>query len=342
MSIDRNRRRLLAAGLAGAGMAAFPATAALAGSETAVRAALHTFPLPEDGGRLVGRRRVGVVGAGETLLDVARRYDVGHWDMVLANPGMDVLLPGTDRPVVIPSRFILPDAPREGLVVNVPELRLYYYPPPAGGEAAQVVTHPVGIGRQDWSTPLGLTRIVEKIPEPAWYPPRSIREEAAARGESLPAVVEPGPDNPLGDYALILDIDGYLIHGTNRPEGVGMRISHGCMRLFPEDIESLFPQVPRGTPVRLVDQPYKLAWADGRLWQELHPMPGQGDFLRIERGPHRAMLRRMQRELIRVARARGVELDPVALLDYPPSFSGMPEPLPMGRLSVGDRSRRLG
>lgn len=116
-----------------------------------------------------------------------------------------------------------------------------------------------------------------------------------------------------------------------------MRISVGCMRLFPGDIETLFPQLPRGTPVRLVDQLYKLAWEGERIWQELHPLPGQGDFLRIERRPHRAMLRRMQRELIRVARSRGVEFDPVALIDYPAGFSGMPESLPVGRFSVQGR-----
>lgn len=334
MSVDRHRRRLLAAALAGAGMAALPLPPALALPQASARAVLYTFRLPAAGGRLVGRRRIAVTRAGETLLDVARRYDVGHWDMVLANPEVDVLLPGTDRPVVIPSRFLLPDAPREGIVVNVPELRLYYYPPAPGDGPPQVVTHPVGIGRQDWSTPLGLTRIVEKIPEPAWYPPPSIRAEAAARGETLPGVVLPGPDNPLGDHALILDIPGYLLHGTNRPDGIGMRVSRGCIRLFPEDIEALFPRVPRGTPVRLVSQPYKLAWEDGRLWLELHPLPGEGDFLGIDRRPHRFMLKRMQRELVHVARSRGVSLDPVALLGYPPRISGMPEAIPVGRLTV--------
>ncbi|WP_440995846.1 L,D-transpeptidase family protein [Arhodomonas sp. SL1] len=268
---DPRRRRLLQA--LGALPAIAPALARSDPLETA-RTHLYRWPTPANGDALVGRTHVSIVRDGETLHHVARRFDLGYWDILLANPDKDFWLPGDGTPVIVPRRFILPDTPRQGIVINAPELRLYYY----GEDGRHVDSHPIGIGRQDWGTPLGTARVTEKIPQPAWYPPASIRAEAAARGERLPREVPPGPDNPLGAYALILDLPGYLIHGTNRPAGVGMRVSHGCVRLYPEDIAALFPQVPRGAPVHLVHQPVKTAWSQGRLWVEAHPLPTDQDY----------------------------------------------------------------
>jgi L,D-transpeptidase ErfK/SrfK len=171
---------------------------------------------------------------------------------------------------VLPTRYILPDTPREGLVLNIAELRLYYYPK-AGVDGERVVyTYPVSIGRMDWKTPLGITRVTGKETDPAWRPPASIKAEHAAQGDILPDVVPGGPDNPLGRHALRLALPSYLIHGTNRPHGIGMRVTHGCVRMYPEDIEGLFGMVPVGTPVRLIDQPVKVGRINGHWLVEAH------------------------------------------------------------------------
>lgn len=202
----------------------------------------------------------------DTLSDVARRRDLGYDEIVAANPEVDPWLPGEGTRVLVPSFFVLPPGPRKGIVINLPELRLYYYP--KGGK--KVITYPLGIGREGWETPVGETRITRKKENPAWIPPESIRLEHEEQGDPLPKIVEPGPDNPLGSHALYLGMPGYLIHGTNKPYGVGMRVSHGCIRLYPEDIAEFFPDVPAGTPVRIIDQPYKAGWFDGRLFIEAH------------------------------------------------------------------------
>lgn len=209
----------------------------------------------------------------ETLLDVARRYDIGQDAMMLANPNVDRWLPEDGAKVILPLRFIIPRAERTGLVINLPEMRLYYFPKPTKGQNPEIITHPVSIGRMDWNTPLGKTTIVRKQKDPTWTPPQSLRKEAVKEGRPpLPDIVPPGPDNPLGRYALYLGLSGYLIHGTNKPLGVGMRVTHGCMRLYPEDIEKLFQLIPTGTPVQIVNQPVKLGWQGDRfLYIELHP-----------------------------------------------------------------------
>lgn len=214
-------------------------------------------------GDLVGEPRTHRIAEGETLLDLARRYDVGFIELRAANPGLDAWIPPVGTPVVLPTRHVLPDAPREGIVINLAELRLYYFPA-AGGPPK---TYPIGIGREGWETPKGRTRIVRKQRDPSWTPPASIRAE----NPGLPAVVPPGPDNPLGRYALYLGWDAYLLHGTNKPNGVGRRVSHGCIRLYPEDIARLFETVPLGTPVAVVNQEIKLGWSDGALYMEVHP-----------------------------------------------------------------------
>jgi L,D-transpeptidase ErfK/SrfK len=232
------------------------------------------YRLPPNGDSVVGGLQWVTATYEDTLLDIARRYDVGYREIRLANPGVDVWLPGQGAEILIPSRYVLPAGPRKGIVINLSEMRLYYYPKPAPGQAPRVITYPISIGRVEWRTPLADTRVVKKVPDPTWYPPESVRAEHAAEGDPLPKKVSPGPDNPLGRFALRLALPGYLIHGTNKPYGIGMRVSHGCIRLYPEDIEVLFKQVSVGTPVRIVNQPYKSGWRHGVLFLEAHPPEG--------------------------------------------------------------------
>ena len=209
----------------------------------------------------------------DTLPDLARLFSLGWEEINRANVGIDPWLPGAGRVVTLPGRRILPPGPREGIVVNLPEHRLYYFPKPKKGEPQKVITYPVSIGKMDWRTPLGQTQITTKTKLPSWRPPESVRKEHAERGDPLPAVVPPGPDNPLGEYAMRLNITpgSYLIHGTNNPLAVGMAVTHGCIRMYPEDIAALFPLVPVGTKVWLVNEPVKVAYVEGELLLEVHP-----------------------------------------------------------------------
>jgi L,D-transpeptidase ErfK/SrfK len=186
---------------------------------------------------------------------------------------MDPWLPGAGKSIVIPGQRVLPSGPHEGIVVNLPEHRLYFYPKAVPGKPHLVYTYPISIGKMDWHTPLGKTKVVDKRKNPTWTPPESVRQEHIANGEPpLPAVVPAGPDNPLGAYAMRLGLNGsYLIHGTNNPIAVGMAVTHGCIRMYPEDIEELFPMVAVGTPVYLINEPVKIAWVDGQLLLEAHP-----------------------------------------------------------------------
>jgi L,D-transpeptidase ErfK/SrfK len=254
-----------------------------------------------DGDGAVGA--VGQVSASyhDTLTDIGRRHGLGYEEMRLANPGVDPWLPGAGASVVLPTQFVLPDAPRRGVVINLAEYRLYYYHEEGG--IARVSTFPISIGRMDWNTPLGRATITAKTRKPAWYPPESIREEHAAEGRPLPRVVPAGPDNPLGDYALRLSVPGYLIHGTNRPAGVGMRVTHGCIRMFPEDIEWLFPQVQVKSAVHLVNQPVKLGWSGNFVLLEVHP-PLEEDEASRERG-----LTAITERYVELTRERPAEID---------------------------------
>ncbi|MDV6319918.1 L,D-transpeptidase family protein [Chromohalobacter sp. HP20-39] len=229
------------------------------------------FEIPENG-NIVGKARVIETEKEDTLLDIGRQYGIGYEAMQRANPDTSVWYPGEGTEITVPTRFILPDAEHEGVVVNIPEMRLYYYPPREKGKPAQVTTYAISVGRMDWSTPLGETRITAKQKNPAWYPPQSIIEEHAADGRELASVVPPGPDNPLGQYKMRLDIPGYLIHGTNRPQGIGMRVTHGCIRMYPEDVEHLFGKLPVGTKVNLISEPTKFGWRDGTLYVQSFPL----------------------------------------------------------------------
>jgi L,D-transpeptidase ErfK/SrfK len=232
--------------------------------------ATHRFELPEDGGDVVGYVQKTVVGKEDTLPDIARRFDVGYEELLLANPGVDPWLPGVGREVVVPTQFILPAAPHEGVVVNVAAMRIFYYQPHKKGEPQVVFTHPIGIGKVGWKTPEGTTKIISREKDPVWVVPKSVRDEHQEDGEKLPAVVPAGPDNPLGQYAFHLGWPSYLIHGTNKPYGVGMRSSHGCMRLYPEDIAVFFNMIPIGTKVTVVNQPYLFGWRDGTLYLQAY------------------------------------------------------------------------
>lgn len=242
---------------------------------TSVQAAM--YDMPPEGSDVIGKIQHIKTKASDTLVALARQYDVGYREMRLANPDVDPWLPGDGTPLTVPTAYVLPDGPRRGIIINIPEMRVYYFPPSSGEYAGKVFTYPIGIGRQGWGTPLGKTRITQKIPHPTWTPPASIKAEHAKKGDPLPDVVPAGPDNPLGQYALRLALPSYLMHGTNKPAGIGMKVSHGCIRLFPEDIETLFSMVKAGTPVDIVSQPYKIGWDGNELVMEAHPPDANGD-----------------------------------------------------------------
>ena len=229
------------------------------------------YTLQNDDDSVIGEIKTTRAELKDTLLDIARSNSLGYHDIKLLNPDLDTWLPGEGKEVILPLQFVLPDAEKKGLVLNIPEMRLYYFPENADKDKKVVFTYPLGVGREGWSTPYIKTKIIEKKKHPKWYPPKSIREEHEEKGDPLPEFIEAGPDNPLGDYALRLGKPEYLIHGTNKPYGVGMRVSHGCIRLYPEDIEYLFKNVKLGTSVNIVNQPYKVGIRDGIIYLEAHP-----------------------------------------------------------------------
>src|ERR1700753_3452362 len=231
------------------------------------------YELPENGAAVFGTDERIKSTYQDTLLDIARRYSLGYEEIIRANPHVDMWLPGEGTDILLPGRRILPPGPHEGIVVNLPEHRIYYFPKPKKGEKPVVITYPVSIGKMDWNTPLGETKVISKQKHPSWYPPESVRKEHIANGDPLPAVVPAGPDNPLGDFAMRLAVGGgsYMIHGTNNPMAVGMAITHGCIRMYPEDVAALFAKVPVGTKVWLINDPVKVTFVDGDLFVEAHP-----------------------------------------------------------------------
>ena len=277
----------------------------------------ETFILPPPDVDLVGEVRVAYADQDDTLPDIARRYGVGYDEIVKVNPGVDRWVPGEKTPIVLPTRYILPHAPREGIVLNLSEMRLYYYPKPTAGEKPVVMTFPVSIGRMDWKSPLGKTAVVKKQEDPPWHPPESIKAEHAAEGDPLPDVVPGGPDNPLGRYALRLGIPGYLIHGTNKPFGIGMRVTHGCVRMYPEDIERMFTMVPLGTPVYLVDQPVKVGWLADTLFLQAYA-PLDEDNMPVEVTVHDAI------KAVTAKVIPGTEVDQAAIQLAVEQASGLP------------------
>src|ERR1700674_603158 len=234
-------------------------------------ATTYTLAKPDDA--VVGEDQSIVTAYEDTLYDLARAYSLGSEELIRVNPSVDPWIPGAGKMLVVPGRHILPPGPHEGIVVNLPEHRLYYFPKPKRGGPVQVITYPVSIGKMDWRTPLGVTHVIQKEKNPTWFPPESVRKEHAEAGDPLPPKVGPGPDNPLGLFAMRLAAGNgtYLIHGTNNPIAVGLAVTHGCIRMYPDDVSALFPLIPVGTSVRLINVPVKVAWVDGELLLEAHP-----------------------------------------------------------------------
>jgi len=250
------------------GQSALPTPVA---SSLPIPLANHEFsfdPARED---VVGTLQLITANKEDTLSDIARRFNLGYEEIVSANPGVDPWLPGAGTKIVIPTQFVLPDAPRQGIVINLAAMRLFYFPKAKAGEPQKVITHPVGIGRVEWKTPEGTTRVASKKENPAWIPTPSIRKEHAKNGDPLPAVVPPGPDNPMGTHVLRLAWPSYAIHGTDKPPSIGLRGSHGCLRMYPEDIVQIYNDVPVGTPVRVVNQPRLFGWRGRMLYLQAYP-----------------------------------------------------------------------
>ena len=232
---------------------------------------LHIFALGPATGDVVGELQEVTVSDQETLIDIGREFMFGYDALRAANPKIDAWAPQPGEVVTLPAQHVLPAAPRKGIVINVSEKRLYYYPPSARGQTPTVEVYPISVGRGDWSTPLEVTKVTGRAKNPDWYPPASVRKEHAARGDILPTRVPAGPDNPLGQYILRLGIPSYFIHGTNRENGIGMQVTHGCIRMYPADIESLALRVKNNTPVYIINQRYKAGWKEGVLYLEVHP-----------------------------------------------------------------------
>lgn len=279
------------------------------------------FILPPDDVDLIGELRYETAQQEDTLLDIARRHGLGHGHIANANPGVDMWLPGAGTQVALPIQFILPRTRREGLVLNLPEMRLYYYPPDKKNGARRVIVHPVSIGRMDWRTPLGMTRVVAKEKDPVWRPTASLKAEALQNGKVLPDVVPPGPENPLGGYAMRLGVPSYLIHGTNKPFGLGMRVTHGCIRMYPEDIASLFEQVPVNTQVNITNQPVKVGWMADTLFVEVHPP------LDEDQAHQTDLLGEALKLVAKEQASRPFELDEEALRKAAEERSGIPVPI---------------
>ncbi len=239
--------------------------------------AMHRFPFDPKKTGVLGEVQVTQSRHEDTLADIARRFDVGYDELIRANPGVDPWLPGEGTRIILPTQWVLPDAPADGIVINVAAMRLFYFPKPKKGEQRVVITYPIGVGKVGWATPIGSTTVVSKRKDPMWTPPDSVRKEHAKKGDPLPARVPAGPDNPLGAYAMNLGWPSYLIHGTNKPPGVGMRASHGCIRLYPEDIAALFPMIAVGTKVTVVNQPLLYRWQGNNLYVQSYPPVVEGE-----------------------------------------------------------------
>lgn len=234
--------------------------------------ASHEFSFDPARDDVVGSLQVITANQDDTLSDIARRFNLGYEEIVNANPEVDPWLPKAGTKIVIPTQFVLPDAPRQGIVINLAAMRLFYFPKTKTGQPQKVITHPLGIGRVEWKTPEGMTRVASKKENPSWIPTPSIRKEHAKNGDPLPAIVPPGPDNPMGTHVLKLDWPSYAIHGTDKPPSIGLRGSHGCLRMYPEDIVCIYNDVPVGTPVRVVNQPQLLGWRDRTLYLQAYPV----------------------------------------------------------------------
>jgi L,D-transpeptidase ErfK/SrfK len=273
------------------------------------------FTLPDESNHVVGEPTIKTLKEGQSLDVFARAYDIGYYEILEANPRVNPLRPRPGMRLVVPSQYILPDAPREGVVINLAELRLYFYPK----DRNDVVTQPVGIGRPGWETPVGVTAIQDRREHPSWHAPASIKEDMARRGIIIPDVIPPGPNNPLGNYAMRLNLTGYVIHGTNVPLGAGRRVSAGCIRMDPPDIEYLFKHVEVGTPVYIVNQPFKAGWLGNKLYLEAHrPLVEQR---KLYNGEYTAMVKEV---IAKAIQGQNVQFDWSAVEKIVKVQSGIP------------------
>jgi L,D-transpeptidase ErfK/SrfK len=262
---------MLAVSLAGAAFAREWSDEVFEGKPTAGQSFLAVADRdPARAHGVIGSARFYQVQKKDTFLDIARYYDLGYNEIVEANPGIDAWVPPPGQIIQLPTEWVLPDAAYNGVVINIPEMRLFYFHP--GGAGTTIVnTFPVGLGRDDWRTPEGKFKIRDKTVNPRWVLPASIKAEHIRDGKPAPDFIAGGaPDNPLGKYRLSLTLPLYGIHGTDIPWGVGMQVSHGCVRLYPEDIERLFPMVKIKTPGEFVYQPVKVGARDGHIFVEVH------------------------------------------------------------------------
>jgi L,D-transpeptidase ErfK/SrfK len=278
-------------------------------------AAAIELPLPPPGEDIVGQVQVLKGKYEDTFADLASANDLGYLEMVAANPGVDPWLPGEGSEIILPTRFILPPGPREGIVINLAEYRLYYFP-----KGRNVVhTFPLGIGREGWGSPVANARITGKTPNPGWTPPQSIRDEHAADGDPLPSYVPPGPNNPLGPYKLSLSVPGYLIHGSNKKFGIGMRVSHGCFRMLNNNVLTLASMVSVGTSVRIIDEPYKFGRSEGKVYLEAHaPLSESGEASVVDK--HTAVIN----ALLKNEEFAGMQLDWDMLREVVAAEDGLP------------------
>lgn len=238
---------------------------------------------------------------GDTLPDIARHFSLGINTVSAANPGVDVWVPRAGERIVLPLSFILPDADRDGIVINLAAMRLFYFQRDNGRQA--VATYPVGVGTAERPTPKGRMVITRKKSLPTWYVPSTIAADHRKKGDPLPAMVPPGPLNPLGEHALYLSRPEYLVHGTNKSASIGLRATNGCIRLYPEDIKQLFGITPVNTPVKIVYQPYLIGWRDGVLYLEAHkPFEDSG-------AAGTAAFKRAYAELKKIEKDGGLALD---------------------------------
>lgn len=260
-----------------------------------------TYDLPGNGSTVIGNMKESASVPGDTLVSVARRYDLGYVELLEANPAVKASDELNDKQhLVLPTEFILPDAAHQGLVINVAELRLYFYKP----GTRQVISFPVGIGRQGWNTPLGQTYVVRKQLDPTWHVSSTIKKARLLDGVVLPDQVPPGPENPLGGHAIHLGFNSILMHGSNDPSGIGRRSSSGCIRLQPEAIESIYDDIAVRSSVMIVDQPVKVGWRDNALYVEVH------EPLQDEQGQHNHDLMAEMRQLVdRVTASRPADID---------------------------------
>ncbi len=233
------------------------------------------------GDDVIGRLAALRLERGDTLPDIARHFSLGVNAISAANPGADVWVPEAGQRILLPLSFILPDAPRKGIVINLAAMRLFQFK--GDSQSLAVSTYPLGVGTVERPSPIGQMYVARKATRPTWHVPASIAEDHRKKGDPLPAKVLPGPENPLGEYALYLSKPGYLIHGTNKPASIGLRATNGCIRLYPEDIKKLYESTPVKTPVCTVNQPYLLGQYDGVVYVEVHAPPEELDTVEFDK-----------------------------------------------------------